>query len=599
MTYAADSNRLQAALDLHRDGKFGEAESIYRNILADDPDHPDALHWLGLIAYQSGNCAAAIKLVQKSITVEPGNALALIDLGNAYLSVGRQLDAEEAFRSAIKLDENIAAAWCNLGSALKARGRFEEAEEAYNKALALDSDFVDALANLGGVLVELERPDEAKDHCLKAIKLDPDSACAFANLAAALIGTDDLDEAVACARKAVVLDGGFSTAHQNLGEALKFLGRYNESESAFRQAITLNPQNLNAYIGLSSVQFVQDQVDEAKDTLKSALSVDPSHADAALSLGRISVWEKDLSGFWEAYAHRWDLGKSNSFGRRFFSPPLWQGESLDGKSLLIWGEQGIGDEILFAGLIPDLSGEVSTCVMEAEPRLVSLFARSFPDIEIIPREDPPHPGTKAVEFDYQTPSGDLLRWFRPEFKGFRSLGGYLKACPDKVAEIRGRYKALGEGRIVGISWHSALKKRVSLDHWGEILSATGVQFVSLQYGDRKDEIEEANSQFGASVFFDKKVDPLTDMDTFAAQVAALDAVVTIDNSTLAVAAALDVPTFALIPIFCDWRYLSDDKSNIWHDCLRQYQQKNPGDWSEAIAELAGDFRQFLADEKSV
>ena len=86
------------------------------------------------------------------------------------------------------------------------------------------------------------------------------------------------------------------------------------------------------------------------------------------------------------------------------------------------------------------------------------------------------------------------------------------------------------------------------------------------------------------------------MDTFAAQVAAMDAIVTIDNSTLAVAVALDLPTFALIPIFCDWRYLSDDTSNIWHDCLRQFQQKSPNDWADAIAKLATEFNQFVLEQ---
>ncbi|MBO34190.1 MAG: hypothetical protein CMM74_14650 [Rhodospirillaceae bacterium] len=596
MTFAADSRQLQTALDFHRQGKTGEAESIYRNILAGEPEHSDALHWLGLIAYQSGNNDAAIKLIQKSIAVDAKNPLAFVDLGNAYLTVGRQLDAEEAFRTAIELDQDIAVAWCNLGSALKSQGRFEEAKDAYNRALALDDDFVDALANLAGVLVELDQPKEAKDQCLKAISIDPGSAISYANLAAALIGTDDLDEAVACARKAISLDENFSTAHQNLGEALRILGQFSEAETSFVRAIFLNSWNMIAYIGLSSVQFVQDRIAEAKETLNTALQVDPAHGEAALALGRIAVWEKNLAGFWEAYAHRWDLGKSNSFGRRYFSPPVWQGEKLTDKSLLIWGEQGIGDEILFAGLIPEISPDVSSCVLEAEPRLVQLFSRSFPDIEVVPRENPPHPNTFSLDFDFQTPSADLLRWLRPEYEGFRPLGRYLKPCPDQVAEIKRRYRSLGEGPIIGISWHSAKSKRVNLDLWGEIFKVPGIQLVSLQYGDRRNEIEAANHQHEISIHYDSDVDPLSDMDTFAAQVAAMDAIVTIDNSTLAVAVALDLPTFALIPIFCDWRYLSDDTSNIWHDCLRQFQQKSPNDWADAIAKLATEFNQFVLEQ---
>lgn len=594
MNFAADEKRLSAALDFHRQNRFGEAESIYRNILADDPNQPDALHWLGLIAYQSGNCEAAIKLMQKSVANDPQNALAHIDLGNAYLTMGRQLDGEEAFRIALDLDENIAAGWCNLGSALKAQGKLDEAEVAYMKALALDEKLADALANLGGVQVELGRPEEAKDSCLKAIEYDPSSACAYANLAAALIGEDELDEAVNCARQAIEIDVNFSTAHQNLGEALKYLGQFEEGSVAFRQAIALNPKNVIAFVGLANVQFGLGLIDEAKETLRRALKVDRTYTEAILTLGHISLWEKDISGFWEAYSHRWNSAKHKSFGRRYFSPPKWGGEQLDGKSLLVWGEQGIGDEILFAGLMPEISNVVSNCVMEAAPRIVPLFARSFPNVQVVPRDDPPHPRTSSIPFDYQTPSGDLLRWLRPEFEGFRPLGGYLKACPEKVAEIRARYQALGDGVIVGISWHSAPAKRVTLDKWSEILSVPGIQFVSLQYGDRRDEIDCANDTHNTTIYFDPLVDPLDDMDTFAAQVAAVDVVVTIDNSTLAVAAALDIPTFALIPILCDWRYLSDDRTNIWHECLRQYQQTKSDDWSEAISQMAIDFREYTA-----
>ena len=214
---------------------------------------------------------------------------------------------------------------------------------------------------------------------------------------------------------------------------------------------------------------------------------------------------------------------------------------------------------------------------------------------VIPRDDPPHQITTDEKFDLQAPSGDLPRWLRPNFDGFKPMGKYLRADDDKMSEIARRYEKFGSGLKIGISWHSGISKRVSLEHWGEIFAISGVQFISLQYGDHGDEIKLANKKFGVDIFDDLAVDPMSDMDTFAAQVAVMDAVITIDNSTLAVAAGLDIPTFALIPQMADWRYVSPDGANCWHACLHTFRQDAAGNWSDAVHALTYGFQQFLAE----
>jgi hypothetical protein len=348
---------------------------------------------------------------------------------------------------------------------------------------------------------------------------------------------------------------------------------------------------------LGNVLFALDRMDEAKDLLRHAIKIDPGNADAFLALAHAELFNGNLSGFWDVYAIRWHSKNYKSF-RRVFPPAKWQGEDLSGKSILVWGEQGIGDEILFAGLIPEVAETARRCVLECEPRLQPLFARSFPNVTVIARDDPPHPITAEEKFDLQAPSGDLARWLRPNFEGFKPLGRYLRPCELTTNEIRAAYNKIGKGLKVGISWHSGVAKRVPLDNWGPILSIPGIQFISLQYGEHQEIIAAANAKFGVRIIDDASVDPLTDMDRFTAQLAATDAVITIDNSTLAVAAGLDIPTFALIPQMADWRYVSPDDGNCWHACLRQFRQNVSGDWGGAIEELAARFLQFLGQDSA-
>ena len=479
-----------------------------------------------------------------------------------------------------------------MGTALKIQNKLEEAEHALREALELEPRLVDALANLGGVLVERDKSEDALEICRTALEINPHSASSLANLSAALKDLDRLEEAIEAAEKAVETDPLLAQGYLNLGSARQLSGDLDGAQSAYQKALELKPDYAEVHFGLGNVCIGRGDLEGAKAAFARAIEIQPGFHDAHLSLAGVHLTEGDLSGFWSVYALRWKSKNNKSF-RRYFPQDKWQGQSLAGKRILVWGEQGIGDEILFAGLIPEIAALAGGCVVETESRLVPLFARSFPSVQVVARTDEPDPRTLEAEIELQAPIGDLPRWLRPSFAGFKPLGAYLTPDEQMRRVCRERYDALGEGAKVGISWHSRQGKRIALEDWGPILTVPGACFISLQYGERSEELAGAHSAFGVPIHLDPRIDPLTDMDGFAAQTAAMDAVVTIDNSTLSVAVGLARPTFAMIPKMADWRYTEWQGANPWHDTLYQFRQERPGQWEKVIDEAAAALRQFL------
>ncbi len=592
MTEPISQDLIREAIQHHGAGRLGTAETLYRRILEQNPEDAEALHWLGVVALQCGKASIAIDLTRRSLKFAPGNAQSHSDMGNALVTAGQISEGETAYRQAIELDPANASAWSNLGIALKIQGQLEEAEQALREALKLEPGLVDALSNLGGVLVERDKSDEALEICRAALEIKPDLASSLANLSAALKDLDRLEEAIEAAEKAVQIDPLLVQGHLNLGSAHQLAGELESAESAYQKALELKPDYAEVHFGLGNVRIGWSDLAGAQAAFERAMEIQPGYHDAHLALASVHLTEGDLSGFWSVYAQRWKSKNNKSF-RRFFPQAKWQGEALAGKRILIWGEQGIGDEILFAGLIPEVAAMAESCVVETEPRLVPLFARSFPSVQVLERTQEAHPATHAPGIDLQAPMGDLPRWLRPSFTGFKPLGGYLIPDEGKQQACRARYDALGEGAKVGISWHSRLGKRIPLEHWAPILNVPGACFISLQYGDRREELAAAFSAFGVPIHHDPQIDPLTDMDGFAAQTAAMDAVVTIDNSTLSVAAGLAKPTFAMIPKMADWRYTEWNGANPWHHTLYQFRQEIPGQWGKVIDDTAAGLREFL------
>lgn len=303
---------------------------------------------------------------------------------------------------------------------------------------------------------------------------------------------------------------------------------------------------------------------------------------------------------WEEYEARWEYDAAP----REFPQPVWDGSPLDENSLLIFAEQGVGDEIMFASCVAEMVARTGKCCIECDARLVKLFSRSFPLAKVVARPKnkslPVDPAT--LECDWQIAMGSLPRFIRRSEADFPRHRRYLVADASQVDNWRARLAALGTGLKVGISWrgghkpHVQQRRSISLDQWRPVLQTPGVQFVNLQYGDCAAELSAFEKKSGIRVHTWPDVDPLSDLDGFSAQISALDLVISVDNSTVHFAGAVGTPVWGLLHFSPNWRWMLEREDSIWYSSLRLFRQSALGDWAGVIGRVA---REMAAKTNTV
>jgi predicted O-linked N-acetylglucosamine transferase (SPINDLY family) len=268
-------NILQQALAHHRSGRLPQAEALYRQILLTEPDHPEALHYLGLLAHQVGRNEIAVELISKALTYRPDDVNAHQNLGIALMEQGKLDEAVVSFRRVLTLRPDFTDAHNNLGAILKDQGKLDEAAASFRQALSLKPDFAMAHYNLGNVLMAQGKLDEAVASFRQAVTLKPDYIAVHYNLGQTLTALEKLDEAAASYRRALTLKPDFAEAHNNLGMVSDELGKLDEAVANYRQALTLKPDYVEAHNNMGNVLMAQGKLDEAVASYRRALFLKP------------------------------------------------------------------------------------------------------------------------------------------------------------------------------------------------------------------------------------------------------------------------------------------------------------------------------------
>ncbi len=273
------------AVQHHQSGLLGEAEAIYRQILAVDPRHADALHLLGAIAYQAGRNDLAVDWIGQAIQQNPHEPAYHSNLGAACLNAGRLDEAIAACRTAIRLKPEFADAHSNLGNALWARGHLDEAIAACRTAIRLKPEFANAHSNLGNALRTQGHLDEAIEAYRTAIRFQPDFAEAHSNLGVALAELGQFEEAAAASLRAIALQPDYAPAGYNLGNALRALGQIPEAIAAYQRTLQLKPEFVEAHVNLGNAFKDEGRLDEAIVAYRRAIDINPDSAEAHFNLG--------------------------------------------------------------------------------------------------------------------------------------------------------------------------------------------------------------------------------------------------------------------------------------------------------------------------
>lgn len=559
---AADLQTLRTAVELHKSGRIAEAETLYGEIVRVDPGHADALHLLGVAAHQRGDHLRAVSLIRRAIAAKG----------------------------------NFAPFYGNLGAAHRALGQLDEAIESYQSALEFDPAEAGIFLNLGNVLVDRERYEEAARAYQSAVDLNTSSPEAWNALGVALKHLDRLPESIAAHRRALELQPLCAETWFHLGISLRASGKQVESIECYLRAVSMRPEYVDAHVNLGGVYDECGELKHAIRAYERALRADAK--SAAAHFNRALAWLRggDLVRGWPEYEWRWKYN-----GRlRNFTQPEWNGDKLSG-TVLVFSEQGIGDEILFASCIPNVVANADRCLLECDARLVRLFARSFPSVHVFakPGSGPTAPVLIPERFDSQIAAGSLPKLFRRTFDEFPRCA-YLKPDAARVRDWKHRYQHLGGQRTVGISWRGGKEPHVkklrstSLTEWAAVLRTPDVAFVNLQYGDCRHEIDKIRRDAGITIHDWPEGSPLGDLDEFAARIAALDLVISVDNSTVHMAGALGTPCWAILPFASDWRWMLDRDDTPWYPSVRLLRQSNHGDWPRLFQTVAAKLSNSIS-----
>ena len=285
---------MQHAISHHQSGRLAEAEQLYRQVLSVQPNHPDALHLLGVLAGQAGRHDIAADLIQKAITISPQNGAYYSNLGMSLLSLQRPAQAVEAFKRAISLQPSNAEAHYRLGGTYFSMGQVKPAIAAYRQAIKLHPYYFEALHNLGNALVQDKQFDEAIVVSQNAIVINGNFAPTHNNLGNAWKNKENLTEAIACYKKAIELDPNFAEAHNNLGNTLQDAKELESAIAAYQTAISLNPQNAEFQCNLGTALMAQEKTDEAIEAYQRSIALDPDYPNAHFNLGVAWVEKEEI-----------------------------------------------------------------------------------------------------------------------------------------------------------------------------------------------------------------------------------------------------------------------------------------------------------------
>jgi hypothetical protein len=337
-----------------------------------------------------------------------------------------------------------------------------------------------------------------------------------------------------------------------------------------------------------------EQFDNALNSFDRAVELSPQNEGTQTNRSLVYLGLGDFKRGWTEYQRRFKTDQVKCW--RDYQVPLWDGGVLDGP-LVVWGEQGLGDQILYASMIPDLKGLVSSTILEVETRLEPLFQRSFPDIKVMPIKKSLHAGPHAAHI----PLGTLGLHLRTSWESFpKTPGGFLKADADRALALRERLKT-DDRLIIGLSWRSSNKthekaKSAGLHAFEPLLKLRNCRFVDLQYGDTSAEREAVARDIGIAVEHLDDIDNFNDIDGLASLIAACDLVVTVSNTTAHLAGALGKETYVLVPYGQArmWYWFHDRTDNPFYPDIKIHRQTRTHDWASLMAPVVEEIARRAA-----
>ena len=516
---------------------------------------------------------------------------------------------------ATEADAENSKAFHVLAMALERMGHLHKALVTYERAFHLDPEDPELLINLGLTAWNLKLTEGAAKMFRLYISACPDSPLGYNNLGSVQCDLGEPDTAIETLRAAIYRMPHEAILWNSLATVLAEEGRADESLVFYNESARLAPDFARAYHNLGYAYQHLGKLEDALANYNLALErvIDPSERmETRHSRSICLIGAGQLEDGFQEYEIR-NNQRFRSYFHHIIDAPVWTGEDLAGRKLLLVGEQGLGDEFMFANILPDVqeavgeTGKLQICV---DPRLVTLFQRSFPKAEVGTYDDRTlvdADGNKALRLvpfaskenkpEMCAPMGSALQYYRKSLSDFRHEV-FLTPDAARVAEFKARLDAMGPEKKVGLCWRSMMlgAKRAKyfspIDAWGPILQTPGVTFINLQYGDCAAEIARAEEKFGITIHQMEGLDLKDDIDGSAALCAALDLVLSAPTAAAATAASVGAPVWFLTA-GRTWPQLGTDEYP-WYANTKVLSPQKFGDWSSLMPDVADELEVWAS-----
>jgi tetratricopeptide (TPR) repeat protein len=543
---------MQKAMTHHRNNELQEAFDTYMDVIDVQPKHFDALHLAGVVLVQVGHY---------------DKALHLLDRAKAITSNNHELQY-------------------NRANALFGLDRYKEALQGYSRAIELRPNYPLAFLGQSNVLTKLEAHEHAASSIDCAIKLMPDYELLFFNRGNIMDTLGKSDEAIRSFDRAIELEPTYGQAWHNRANLFGLTKRFDEAKSGFNEAIRLNPQDYDAYVSLAATYLALREFDDAIKTYEQVIALSPENADAHHGFSHCLLQSGQFDRAWDEYSWRWDTNDYKSRRKLLTIQPPWSSDKKP-ENLLIWAEQGVGDEIFWGANFKAAQKLANKLTVQTDPRLISLFSRALPDIQFVSSKEP----VPQTAYDAHLPMGDLGQALKLNAQSIQKFAGpYLKADAAKAKKMRATLCPKGK-KLCGVSWKSSnkdigAKKSMRLEDLLPALRLPGMVFVNLQYGDVAQEIADLKAEHGIEILQYSEVDNFNDLDGLANLIEACDVVLTTSNSTAHLAGALNQETINLVSFGGAriWYWLNEvNGRSLWYPSVKLVEQERDDDgWSAAV-----------------
>ena len=572
-------------------GKHETALTNYDRALALHPQHAEALSNRGNTLKALKRFDEALRSYDRALAAQPDYALALTNRGAVLFDLERYDEALASYDRSLAIRPEQAEAFYNRAGALHRLKRYEEAVASYDRAIALRPDFSEAHANRGNTLNVMSRFDDALQSFDRALALRPNLIEALSNRGNALSNLNRREEALASYDHALALFPQYAAGHYNRGTTLHAMKRYEEALASFDRALALQPGYPEAMSNRGATLYELKRHAEALESYDCAIALQPDYPEAHWNAASLRLLTGDFARGWQEYEWRWKY-ETLASAKRTFRQPIWRGEAIDGKTILLHSEQGFGDAIQFCRYAPLVAARGCRVILEVDKRLRDLMASLAGVSQIVTA------GETLPDFDLHCPLLSLPLAFDTQLETIPAETPYLRAPPYKRAEWDAR---LGTKRScrVGLAWSgNAAHKRdelrsIELSALLPLLN-TGATIVSVQ----KDLRSADAAVLDGHRDIVQVADAVADFADTAALVSNLDLIITVDTSIAHLAGALGQPVWILLPYLPDWRWLLDRDNSPWYPTARLFRQDQARSWDSVIPNVREALQKFVDRTRS-